>query len=464
MYKLTISNEIIKSHREHIKGSNISYNIKKLKADNKYIGIIGKEHELFCDFILNQLNELDGENIFLCQPCILNKFIKEIESKYRKVIQEIYKKDSEYCKEILKCFGYEEFTKKNMESYYRLEKDHIKNYSEKKIREQLNNINSNTPYIKETFIEHLKNIENDINKIISINEEDKYMKEIFSEFKNKVIKFRESIDDKFTKNMYVTQLKQIHKIVKDEFNKLEKKFKEDNKGLSILNYKDYDKRKSDRQWGAYEYVMALGIKVCPYCNRQFITPIYSEKSKMRADLDHFFSKSRYPYLSMSIYNLIPSCKFCNSSLKGNKEFTYEEYLNPFEEAIDDYVSFNFDFNSAEALYGSRESDIKIVVNERRDKKKDLIRKASNNMELFAIENTYQYHTDIVKSLIRQKVVYSESYVDSIWSNFGKLFNNKSEVIEFVVTGELLDDKKNRPLNKLRDDIMEELDFNRYNYK
>ncbi len=55
------------------------------------------------------------------------------------------------------------------------------------------------------------------------------------------------------------------------------------------------------KWTPYTFVFMSGVRVCPYCNRQYITPIYQhineknnetngETHKLRPDLDHFFSK------------------------------------------------------------------------------------------------------------------------------------------------------------------------------
>lgn len=53
---------------------------------------------------------------------------------------------------------------------------------------------------------------------------------------------------------------------------------------------NFDDSEEDFKWGAYAYALSLKTKVCPYCNRNYITPLYSENGKMRADLDHFFAK------------------------------------------------------------------------------------------------------------------------------------------------------------------------------
>ena len=66
-----------------------------------------------------------------------------------------------------------------------------------------------------------------------------------------------------------------------------------------------------------------------------------KKSKsLRPTLDHFYSKDRYPHLSLSLANLVPSCAICNSTLKGNTDFLTTPHLHPlFDE---ENIIFSFD--------------------------------------------------------------------------------------------------------------------------
>lgn len=64
----------------------------------------------------------------------------------------------------------------------------------------------------------------------------------------------------------------------------------------------------------------LHIKTCTYCNIHF-TNIYeteNKKYKNEFTLDHYYAKKNYPYLALSLYNLIPSCYTCNTKLKRDR--------------------------------------------------------------------------------------------------------------------------------------------------
>ena len=87
------------------------------------------------------------------------------------------------------------------------------------------------------------------------------------------------------------------------------------------------------------------MNVCPYCNRNFINPIYKEErvgqdnSKQAPDIEHFFPKSIYPFLALSISNLLPSCAFCNK-VKSDVD-TLDNCVSPYE-IKEEHFKFKFD--------------------------------------------------------------------------------------------------------------------------
>lgn len=60
------------------------------------------------------------------------------------------------------------------------------------------------------------------------------------------------------------------------------------------------------------------LQVCPICdNAAFLT--ISSDDHIHSDIEHFLPKSIYPHLSVHPLNLIPICKLCNQSLKGDED-------------------------------------------------------------------------------------------------------------------------------------------------
>ena len=75
---------------------------------------------------------------------------------------------------------------------------------------------------------------------------------------------------------------------------------------SVFKYKNFANRKI-----AYHISIKRNVTVCPYCNRQYVFTVIPSKGRVRPQFDHYFPKKDYPYLALSLYNLIPSCSICN---------------------------------------------------------------------------------------------------------------------------------------------------------
>jgi hypothetical protein len=86
----------------------------------------------------------------------------------------------------------------------------------------------------------------------------------------------------------------------------------------------------------------LNLEVCPYCNLGLI-----HQDELRgflvAHYDHFYDKSRYPYLCLSFYNLLPVCQSCNTPYKGTKQFTIDTHLHPYRDNYNSAVTFSSDY-------------------------------------------------------------------------------------------------------------------------
>jgi 5-methylcytosine-specific restriction endonuclease McrA len=86
--------------------------------------------------------------------------------------------------------------------------------------------------------------------------------------------------------------------------------------------------------GAYALIREYNQRLCPYCHLQCVNyHIDAGKGKltMRPDLDHFYPRSKYPYLGISLSNLIPACRQCNTSVKRAKDPRQNKLLHPLEQ-------------------------------------------------------------------------------------------------------------------------------------
>lgn len=184
--------------------------------------------------------------------------------------------------------------------------------------------------------------------------------------------------------------------------------------LKILNWNSdieqfisYDMLTIDER---HKILKAMNIQTCPYCNRQYISCWELEKNKVvksTADIDHFFIKSKYPILSLCLYNFIPCCHVCNSRLKLDKDFYLNDHIYPYEEDYGENGKFKLD--TIDYLYGYNPK-FSVHISGNYDKKQ----KIKNSIDTFKINALYRNHEDYINELIRRAQVYSDSQIDELY--------------------------------------------------
>lgn len=117
---------------------------------------------------------------------------------------------------------------------------------------------------------------------------------------------------------------------------LPKAFEDANNALaSAFDYDTFSKyRKKRGKWYAAILMKEAlkHLKYCPYCNADMVYAMDTRGKIARSAFDHFFPAGRYPFLALSLYNLIPSCHRCNSSFKNA---LYKEPQASFHPCLDD---------------------------------------------------------------------------------------------------------------------------------
>ena len=198
-----------------------------------------------------------------------------------------------------------------------------------------------------------------------------------------------------------------------------------------------------------DFIKNVGVQVCPYCNRNYISNFKrSTSQETTGQLDHFFNKKDYPYLAVSVYNLIPSCSTCNQRKSKSKEIIF----HPYTESLNDSMKFKLKLNNCN-LMNTNAVEIEC-------KKKKPVDKTTTHLKVFNIEALYQNHKDIALELIQKEHIYNESYIDELFHSYeGTLFRNREDVLRLITGGYVRDEELNkRPLSKLVKDISEELDL------
>ena len=221
----------------------------------------------------------------------------------------------------------------------------------------------------------------------------------------------------------------------------------------IFNYKEFTDQR--RTYHAYHLANGLRVNVCPYCNRQYTFTILEKgtnKGQTRPEFDHFFLQSQYPYLALSFYNLIPSCKICNSTFKHDKAWNLSDYIHPY---IEGFGNCKFSLKPKQGqgvsfFYGKSDAfDIYF---------KNKTSKTCNNINDLKLENIYNEHKDYVSEIIQKANVYSDSYINQLFMQYeGTLFSSIGDVRKMVMSNYITDeDIDKRVLSKLSKDISEEL--------
>lgn len=193
----------------------------------------------------------------------------------------------------------------------------------------------------------------------------------------------------------------------------------------------------------------LDIHTCYYCNIDFIN-IFKKTNKNLLTgytLDHIANKAKYPYLAISLYNLMPTCYICNSKLK--KEHDIGECV-PTSSAFnfDDKVKFKT-FMSNPTLQIDSVDDFGLLL------KEDFTNIYTKYIDVLALEGRYEYHKYKVIEMIQKRKKYPDSRINEL----AVLTEKTEEQVKQDLFGEYLfedDTLHKRPLSKLIKDISIEL--------
>ncbi len=189
---------------------------------------------------------------------------------------------------------------------------------------------------------------------------------------------------------------------------------------NVFNYESY--RDSD---DCQNYCDSFRLGFCPYCNIVSVEVIKTkglkgnDRKQALLQIDHFYPRSRHPYLALSFFNLIPGCGICNSPLKGDKRFDIDTHFNPFDKRFDDF----FKFYLREGLLDS-ESDVVIKYENKQAY-------ASDSLRDFNLESRYNTpaHKRMVYHLVQNFRHHSKGVTNSTISQFDELFADADEALQ-----------------------------------
>lgn len=205
-------------------------------------------------------------------------------------------------------------------------------------------------------------------------------------------------------------------------------------------YKELDK---------WEFVDRIKVDTCVYCNRNYIYYLTRDK-KVKPQLDHFYPKSKYPFLGMSYYNLIPSCQTCNGfDCKNERDplDTASILVNPYLIDSDDF-QFDFTILSADYLKAINSSAYQVSIK----------RHPSEHVAIFKLDGLYARHTDHVAELVlKASLKYSAKYRAYLKIGYKHMSLSDHEINRMIIGNYTpKTELHKRPLSKLYLDIANDL--------
>ena len=243
----------------------------------------------------------------------------------------------------------------------------------------------------------------------------------------------------------INELKKITNDLESLYSKSGQNFKESVLELTYL-YDKFSTRKI-----AYTWPDTIGVRVCPYCNRNYVFSI--PRKRVRPEYDHYFPKSLYPHLCVSMFNLIPSCGMCNR-FKSDDDPVAERIIYPFSEGFDNDVVFEA------TVKGNNISDLldlnkKLSVEMKCSNPSTLTYSLDYSERVFRLPDLYKKHSDVAEDIRKLSLIYTKDYIDSLIGNYSWL-NNSHDTLDILYLNKL--DKKDwikRPLSKFTHDLIKQ---------
>lgn len=284
------------------------------------------------------------------------------------------------------------------------------------------------------------------------------IKELMASFRGEYKKYLKKIHDEFD-DLVLLKPSQFEQKIKE----FEKHKKVDlNQCFKVNGYKD------KHTFGYYiesalqytlirtyvfpHYVKLLGIKTCVYCNSNYT--VTDHHGVAYYDLDHYMPQSKYPYLSISFFNLQPSCPVCN---RIKNDDTIGSYMNLWEEdPLAERDVFRFSISKKDRIkywltHDRHNISIRLLC---ADEKYDTMRNHTD--EKLHISARYKEHTDVAEEMLWKQKVYTKDTLDALKHALDGLSLSSTDKERFLIGTYMdKDDIYKRPLTKMIQDIYEE---------
>lgn len=233
-------------------------------------------------------------------------------------------------------------------------------------------------------------------------------------------------------------------------------FRQTEFGAALTYLFGYDKYFRTKKKKGIWLAQKLNIRTCPYCNAQYTLVVKDDDDDLKArfQFDHFFSKKKYPYLSLSLYNLIPACASCNLN-KGDKDLMLVSHFHPYYNEFDLSViaRFRTEFEIDVSTISIGEIDptkLSITFTAINDAQALFV---ENHDKLFNIVGCYNRYDDIVQDLLAKAIIYRDAFKNDVMEIKGLFKGDESLYYRYLIGNYGLNSEVNeRPLSKFTQDI------------
>lgn len=173
-----------------------------------------------------------------------------------------------------------------------------------------------------------------------------------------------------------------------------------------------------------------------------------KNQKNHYTIDHILPQSKFPFFSLCLYNLIPSCYTCNSKLKKSKMLSenYKELakFSPTSEKYENPLNFKLFYKGLYSIINLptelEQYDVKLETSD-------------NYPDFFNLQGRYNFHKNESLKLIKQRKIYSDSQIDEI-SKLLKM--DVKEIRKHLFGPSIFEDNTNEPFEKYKKDIAKQL--------
>lgn len=199
------------------------------------------------------------------------------------------------------------------------------------------------------------------------------------------------------------------------------------------------------------YMKKLGIKAFVYCNAAYA--VATDDNKATFQVDHYYPKSKYPFLCTSFFNLFPSCMHCNQIKSKNTGYDYCLYtedparVNPFYFTIDDksIVKYMLTHNS---------EVLKFKLNG------NPVENADSHSSFFHLAGLYPQFSDAAEEVIWKAKIFDKTYQAQLMKAYMRKFPYKMDDFKRFYLGFYPDEKdvNMRPLTLLMQGIAKDMNL------